>query len=174
MKKVFVCLVALFCFLFTFAENRPQDQDEINATIEQFLSNAEKAINEVNFDEALNQLNTALDLAKSIDHQRYIALSSSILSQLYYVRNDLDKAATELQRAVAIQRNIEDESGLAYSYVNYAKIFSNQNNFERSTEYLDLADNLYLKLGNPEGQGIVALNRGILALNTELKPEKAR
>src|SRR5690606_3456797 len=41
-------------------------------------------------------------------------------------------------------------------------------------EYLDLADNLYLKLGNPEGQGIVALNRGILALNTELKPEKAR
>lgn len=174
MKKVFVCLAALFCFLFTFAENRPQDQDEINATIEQFLSNAEKAINEVNFDEALNQLNTALDLAKSIDHQRYIALSSSILSQLYYVRNDLDKAATELQRAVAIQRNIEDESGLAYSYVNYAKIFSNQNNFERSTEYLDLADNLYLKLGNPEGQGIVALNRGILALNTEHKPEKAR
>ena len=140
MKKVFVCLVALFCFLFTFAENRPQDQDEINATIEQFLSNAEKAINEFDFDEALNQLNTALDLSKSINHQRYIALSSSILAQLYYVRNDLDKAATELQRAVAIQRSIEDETGLAYSYVNYAKIYSNRGNYERSTNYLNLAE----------------------------------
>ena len=128
MKKHVICLVAFFCFLLTFAENRPQDQDEINATIEQFLSNAEKAINEVNFDKALNQLNTALDLAKSIDHQQYIALSSSILSQLYYVRNDLGKAATELQRAVAIQRSIGDDSGLAYSYVNYAKIYNNQKN----------------------------------------------
>jgi len=174
MKKHVICLATFFCFLFTFAENRPQDQDEINATIEQFLSNAEKAINEVNFDEALNQLNTALDLAKSIDHQQYIALSSSILSQLYYVRNDLGKAATELQRAVAIQRSIGDESGLAYSYVNYAKIFCNQQNYERSTDYLNLAENLYTELGNTEGLGVVALNRGILALNTEQKPEKAR
>ena len=101
MKNLLICLCAFFCFLITFAENRPQDQDEINANIEQFLSNAEKAINEVDFDEALNQLKTALDLSKSINHKRYIALSSSILAQLYYVRHDLDKAATELQRAVA-------------------------------------------------------------------------
>lgn len=173
MKKLLICFSAFFCFLFTFAENRPQDQDEINANIEQFLSNAEKAINEVDFDEALNQLKTALDLSKSIDHKRYIALSSSILAQLYYVRHDLDKAATELQRAVAIQRSINDEVGLAYSYVNYAKIFNSLHNYERSTDYLDLAQEIYTQLDNTEGLGIVALNRGILALNTEKDPEKA-
>ena len=174
MKNLLICLCAFFCFLITFAENRPQDQDEINANIEQFLSNAEKAINEVDFDEALNQLKTALDLSKSINHKRYIALSSSILAQLYYVRHDLDKAATELQRAVAIQRNIDDESGLAYSYVNYAKIFNSLNNYERSTDYLNLAEEIYSKLNNSEGLGIVALNRGILALNTVKDPERAR
>lgn len=173
MKNSFICLCAFFCVLLAFAENRPQDHNEINATIEQFLSNAEKSINEVDFDEALNQLNTALDLSKSINHQRYIALSSSILAQLYYVRNDLDKAATELQRAVAIQRNIEDQTGLAYSYVNYAKIFNNLNNFERSTDYLNLAKEIYSTQENSVGLGIVALNRGILALNTENNPEKA-
>lgn len=151
-----------------------QEQDEINANIEQFLSNAEKSINEVNFDEALTQLNTALELSKSIDHQRYIALSSSMLAQLYYVRHDLDKAATALQRAVSIQREIEDEIGLAYSYVNYAKIFTAQRNEERTSEYLNLAKELYAKNEDKEGLGIVALNRAILALNVERDPEKAQ
>lgn len=175
MKNFILSILTFFCFLFAFADSnkRIQDQDEINATIEQFLSNAEIAIQEVDFDEALNQLNTALELSKSINHQRYIALSSSILAQLYYVRHDLEKAATELQRAVAIQRAIKDEVGLAYSYVNYAKIFNSQRNPDRSTEYLNLAEVIYTNLEDVEGLGIVALNRAILAINTENKPDKA-
>ncbi len=37
------------------------------------------------------------------------------------LRHDNDKAATELQRAISIQREIGDEVGLAYSYLNYRK-----------------------------------------------------
>lgn len=176
MKNFICCFALFFCTVFSLANGNKlsQEQDEINANIEQFLSNAEESINEVDFDKALKQLGTALELARSINHQRYIALSSSIMAQLYYVRHDYERAAVELQRAVAIQRNIEDEVGLAYSYVTYAKIFNAERNFERANEYLNLAQNIYSEQQDTEGLGIVALNRGILALNTESRPARAR
>ncbi|HET8753581.1 MAG TPA: ATP-binding protein, partial [Salinimicrobium sp.] len=177
MKNYSLCIISFFVVFLGFSNEgiiiQEQEQDEINANIEQFLSNAEKSINEVNFDDALTQLNTALELSKSIEHQRYIALSSSLLAQLYFVRHDHEKAATALQRAVSIQREIDDQIGLAYSYVNYAKLFTAERNEERTTEYLDLAEDIYTNNENIEGLGIVALNRAILAINIENNPEKA-
>lgn len=169
MKNFILCFAVSFCTLFASAKGNhlSQEQDEISAKIERHLSKSEESINEVEFDEALNQLNRALELSRSIDHQRYIALSSSMMAQLYYVRHEYDKAATELQRAVAIQRKIEDKEGLAYSYVNYGKIFNAERNYERSDEYLQLAKEIYTENDDTEGLGIVALNKGILAINTE-------
>lgn len=174
MKRILLCLT-ICCLLFTsgLEAQTAQQKDDKNDEIQQLLSDAEQAINEVDFDSAHNLLNIALDISRNIDHQRYIALSSSILGQLYYVRRELDKAATEIQRAVAIQRKIGDNSGLAYSYINYAKVFISERNFERANEYLDFAGNLYKELGEKEGIGLVALNRAILAINTENKPEMA-
>ena len=162
----------LFSFSYGSQENSLQKKEEIIAAIEQLLSDAEESINSVEFDTALGQLHTALELSRSIDHQRLIALSSSIMSQLYYVRHDYDKAATELQRAISIQRTIQDKEGLAYSYVNYGKIFTQKDDLERAGEYFNVAQDLYLQQNNTEGLGIVDLNRGILELKLK-KPAKA-
>ena len=174
MRHISICFVTFFFLLSVFASqaNQVQEKDEINATIEQFLSNAEQSINELDFDEALNQLNTALELSRSIDHQKYIALSSSLLAQLYYVRHENDKAITEIQRAVAIQREIGDEIGLAFSYVTYAKIFNAKRDYEQSKKYLDLAEAIYNSREDMEGLGLVALNRGILFINTVENPKE--
>ena len=137
------------------------------------LNEAEESIHKVNFDQALTQLNTALELSRSIGHQRHVAFSSSLLAHLYYVRQDFEKAATEIQRAIAIQRNINDQNGLAFSYVNYAKIFNSKGNLERATLYLDLATNIYSELDDAEGLGIVDLNRAIVMLNLQDDPGKA-
>lgn len=176
MKNITLWFLLFFCLPISseVAANNLQEPKGNNPVIERALLEAEKSIRMVDFDKALDQLNIALDLARSIDHQRYIALASSILAQLHYVRSDFDKAATELQRAVSIQREIEDDEGLAYSYVNYAKIFIAKHNFERATEYLDLAQDIYRLLGDTESLGIIALNRGILALNTEADYQKAK
>lgn len=171
MKNFTLLMVAFLFFSFSYPqENNLQEEDEINATIEQLLEDAEESINSYHFDKALRELNTALELSRSIDHQRLIALSSSILAQLHYVRHENEKAATELQRAIAIQREIEDEEGLAYSYLNFGKIFTAKRIFERATEYFNLSEKLYQKLGNTEGLGIVELNRGILYLYTAERP----
>ncbi len=169
MKNICIVVALFLCFFSVRAnqENPVQEKDEINATIEQFLSNAEESINEVEFDKALNQLNTALELSHSINHQKYIALSSSLLAQLYYVRHENDKAATEIQRAVAIQREIDDQNGLAHSYVTYGKIFNAKLESDRAMQYFDLAEELFEENENGEGLGIVYLNRGVVLLRTQ-------
>ena len=174
MKNFILLMVAISFYSFSSAQEKNlQEVDEINSTIEQLLVDAEESINSVNFDQALRELHTALELSRSIDHPRLIALSSSILAQLHYVRHENEKASTELQRAISIQREIGDEEGLAYSYLNFGKIFTAKRVFERATEYFDLAEFLYKKQGDTEGLGIVDLNRGILYLHTAERPHAA-
>lgn len=168
-------MVALLLFSFSYANQEKSllEKDEITDTIEQLLNDAEESINSAKFDAALFQLNKALELSRSIDHQRLTALASSITAQLYYVRHDYDKAATELQRAISIQRNISDKQGLAYSYVNYGKIFTQKKEYKRATNYFNIAHDLYTQQDDVEGLGIVELNRGILELNVSKKPHEA-
>lgn len=148
-----------------FQEKSQEEISEINTTIQQLLNEAEISVNVLNFENALGQLNQALELSKQINDQKYIALSSSVLAQLFYIRHDYDRAITELQRAIAIQREINDHSGLAYSYLNYAKILNAKRDFERAIKYLDLAENFYSKGDNKEHLGVVHLNRSITLIN---------
>ena len=154
-----------------FQEKTKEEIAEINTKIQQLLNGAEISVNVLNFDEALLQLNKALDLSKQINDQQSIALSSGVLGQLFYTRHDYDRALTEFQRAIAIQREIKDEAGLAYSYLNYAKVFNAKGESQRALKYLNLAEDFYTRAEDEEYIGIVHLNRAIIYLNSDRKPE---
>ena len=167
MKNIILTFLLLFCCYTSVAQQKSDEEfSEINSNIENLLNEAEISINVQDFEKALIQLNNALELSKQINDQKSIALSSSILSKLFYIRHDYNQATTELQRAISIQREINDESGLAYSYLNFAKIFNIKNDFERANKYLNLAEDYYTKENNTEYLGLVNLNRGIITLNS--------
>lgn len=172
MKNLFFSLILLFGGYtgLDVQEKTQEEISEINTRIQQLLKDAEISVNVLNFEEALSQLNKALELSKQINDQKSIALSSGVLSQLFYIRHDYDRAVTELQRAIAIQREINDDAGLAYSYLNYAKLFNAKEDFPRAINYLNLAQDYYTKENNPEFIGIVELNRAIVYLHGNNKP----
>ncbi|HZJ35926.1 MAG TPA: hybrid sensor histidine kinase/response regulator, partial [Gillisia sp.] len=168
MKNIILTFLLLFCCYTSVAQQRSNEEiSGINSNIQNLLNEAEISINVLNFEKALIQLKNALELSKQINDQKYIALSSSILSKLYYIRHDQDQAITELQRAISIQREINDEAGLAYSYLNFAKIFNVKRDYERANKYLNLAEKYYTKENNTEYLGLVNLNRGIITLNSD-------
>ncbi len=169
MKNVIFSLVLLLSSynLSAFQEKSQEEISEINTRIQRLLNGAEVSVNVLNFEEALSQLNKALELAKQINDQKSIALSSGVLGQLFYIRHDYDRAITEFQRAIAIQREINDEPGLAYSYLNYAKVFNAKGDSDRALKYINLAEDFYTKADNKEYLGIVHLNRAIIHLNRE-------
>jgi tetratricopeptide (TPR) repeat protein len=173
MKNLFFSLLLLLSSynVVAFQDKSKEEISEINTKIQQLLNGAEISVNVLNFEEALSQLNQALDLAKKINDQKSIALSSSVLGQLFYIRHDYDRSITEFQRAVSIQREINDEPGLAYSYLNYAKVLNANGDPNRAFKYLNLAEDFYKKTNDEEYQGIVHLNRAIIYLNTDKNDE---
>ncbi|SKB66817.1 hypothetical protein SAMN05660776_2408 [Salegentibacter holothuriorum] len=169
MKNFTFILIVLFWCNTSYAiqQDNPKNLQLANERIQQLINDAEVSVNTLDFDKAIEQLNSSLELSKSIDDKRFIALSSSILAKLYYIRHEFDKAITELNRAISIQREVGDEKGLAYSYVNFAKIFMAKENVTRANRYLNLAEELYLKQSNQEYLGVVSLNRAIIIQKTQ-------
>ena len=156
-------LLACCCFItFSF-----QDSTELSSKISPdeirlLLFEAEKSINTMEFDKALDQLDLAVEKSREIDHERYLALSSSIAARPYHIRHEYDKGITSLERAISAQREIGDEEGLAFSYLNYGKLFASKLDHERALKYLDLAQAYYDKENDAEQLGIVALNKAIV------------
>ncbi len=174
MKNLKLFLLLACCFItFGFQDSKINESEPTAEQISQLLSTAEHSIDMMEFDKARKELNKSLELARRIDHKRYMALSSSILARLYQVRHEYDMAITQLQRAINIQREISDDAGLNYSYVLYGKILNSKNEFQRALEYLDLAGEYYEQEENTEQLGIIALNKAIVYMNLPEKREQA-
>lgn len=165
-------LVSIFILLglLTMQAFQSKSVAEISATdteVRKLLSNAEISIQVLDFEKAHSQLNEALELAKKSGSKKSIALSSSVLSQLYYIRNDFPKAITELERAIAIQKEIEDNQGLAFSHLTYAKLFHTARSPKKAIEYINLAQQYYEAQNDLEKLGIVHLNRATINMATD-------
>ncbi len=172
MKNLKLTILLLFCCFITlgYQAQPPAQSGKVTADeIKQLLNKAENSINMMEFDQAQEELKKSLQMAKSIKHQRYIALVSSILARMYQVRHEFDKGVTELERAISIQREIDDRAGLAYSYILYGKLFYSKGEYERAIKYLDLATDYFKKEDDQEQLGIIDLNKAIVYMNVPNK-----
>lgn len=176
MRKLLFYAFVFFSIYTTqaFQEKSTAETADIDKQLRQLLSSAEISINVLNFEKAHSQLDLASELAKEIGSKKYIALSSSILSQLYYIRHDYPKAITEIERAIAIQKEMEDEPALAYSHLSYAKLFHSADSPERAIKYLNLAQDYYEKQNDKEILGIVILNRAMITLGISHSEENVK
>ncbi len=170
-----VTLLLIFSCIISFGF---QDPDINNSKpspqeIGELLSQAENSINTMEFDKAQAQLNHSLELARRIDHKRYIALASSILARMYQVQHEFDKGITQLERAISTQREIGDDAGLAYSYILYGKLFYSKHEYNRALKYLDLAEDYYDQEKDKEQLGIIALNKAIVYMGMKDKEDFA-
>lgn len=165
MKELKLTFLLFCCFLtLGFQDSKIDEAQPTPAQIQQLLNQAENSIDILEFDKAQMQLNKSLELAKRIDHKRYIALASGILARMHHVRHEYNEGITQLQRAIKIQREINDEQGLAYSYILYGKLQGTKGELDRAIKYLDLAEAYYEKEDNSEQLGIIALNKAVVYL----------
>ncbi|WP_300436771.1 ATP-binding protein [Christiangramia sp.] len=175
MKNIkLIALLFWSLIAFGFQESSPQEYSKPKPEqIKVLLTEAENSIDMMEFDKAQEQLNRSLEYATEIDHERYIALTSSILARMYQVRHEYDKGITQLERAISIQRKIDDKQGLAYSYVLYSKILNSKGERNRALNYLDLAKTYYEAEENSEQLGIVSLNKAVIYLQNENTYDRA-
>ncbi|MDN3596543.1 ATP-binding protein [Zunongwangia endophytica] len=178
MDKLKLTYFLLFSCFIVFSSNaqKIQNREEITHQIDSLLEKAEVSVNKYQFDKATDELNRSLKLAQDINHKRYTALASSITSKLEYILHDYSDAIVSLNRAIDIQRETIDETGLAYSYLSLSKILTAQNNRQGAFDYLNLSEKHYNKSNNQNLErylSLLNLQRGIIALNLDQVPNEA-
>ncbi|MBT8318599.1 MAG: tetratricopeptide repeat protein, partial [Gramella sp.] len=175
MKNFKFILIFLCCYVqFGFQDANIDEAQPTPEQIKELLSDTEILIDKMLFDKAYDNLTKALKYSKRIENKRYIALTSSILSRWHHVRHEYDKGITELERAISIQREIDDQAGLAYSYIMYGKLFNSKGNTNRAIKYFNLARRYYEKQNNTEQLGIISLNRAISFIRKPDTRERAK
>lgn len=168
MKAVTAPFLLLF-FIFSFSLTRAQEADEVtqnltNVKIDSLMGEAITSIQALEYNKSIVYLNNARNLAKSINNNNRIGLTSSNLARLYLQLNDFEKATIENNTAIAVQNEKDTPLGLGQSYIIAAQIHLKKNELQEASRKLDNAERLFTDERNRDLIAEAQFYKGKLAL----------
>lgn len=150
----------IILFLFSLEFKAQNDTTEIIKTIDlaraDFSDDPRKSI-------ALSL--KALELATAKDQKKFIAKSYNTIGSAYYYLGLYDSAEFSHQRALEIQREINDVEGLGRSYTNIGSIYSDKGLNDKAISYFLIAEKKFNLCGYSLGQAKLNNSLGILFYN---------
>ena len=112
---------------------------------------------------ALSDLSRALKIKKKLGNLSHLSVALHNIGYIY-LKFDPDSALNYLQQAESIKKKLNDKYGLSSVYLDVSQAFANKGDVSSSMAYLDLAEELAIKVG--------ALR--LLLKNYELRKELAQ
>lgn len=91
------------------------------------------------YHDALLSLQSAANLAESLEDMRTLALAERFLAQVYSRQQNLPKAEEHIQSAVAAYQRLNDKLGLVRAYGSLACIYIDTQQFQQAAHYAQLA-----------------------------------
>lgn len=173
LNKIFLIIWLSSLSLFTHAQTKEILQGEkVQDSIENYLTQASKAIKTAQLEQALINITVAKELSLDNESKKYRAKTNRVLAELYYKLGDLTSAEKQIENAINIQSKENDEIALAYSYNLYASIDTHLRNFGEAEKHLEKTSDLIEKHNIDVLKGPVRLNYGLLYIAMN-QPEKA-
>ncbi len=160
-------LLTFLLFLPILAGAQEEDlsvQKVTNKKIDSLLTAATVSIEANDYSSSAQTLINARELAKSIDNKNRIGLISSSLSRLYIQTNNFKKAREEIDLAIAMREETNEQEGLGQSYIIAAKIEQQEKEYNKASLYLTQAEELLKNKRRPELLAEIFINQGIIAL----------
>ena len=147
---MFIGRTLLFVFLFSISLCMGQNPDmgptPINNQIDSLFGSAVSAIEKMDYELSLKNLEEARQLAKTNKNENRVGLTSSYIAKVYYQLGDYEKASVECVQAMNVQRSIDDIQGLGDSYLTYAQIQLKVKDYDKVKQYLDRAEVIFQEL----------------------------
>lgn len=160
-RTLFVILFLVFSI--GFSQESEINVAATNLKIDSLHYGAVNAIEQMDYDSSLEQLDLAKSLSEKINNKSKMALSSSIISRVYYQMKEYKMAAKESVTAINMQRELEDIPELGKSYITYAEIQISLGNYDNASEYLFQAEKIITELGDSINLAKVFLAQGNIA-----------
>ena len=165
--KNYIAFLFLFCLAFPLEFVHAQSTDETEDLIYMHLEKAKDLKGILDFNEALNYCNKAINLANTIDHKEYIANSHQLIGDIYLQGKMYNKALSELQRARRIQQSNDYTEDLAKTYNLLGLAHTELMHFYQAENYFEQASLLYKQLQLNSSNTTILKNKGKLYLKQE-------
>jgi len=130
--------------------------------VKQYQKESRSALAERNYEEALIKLVAADKLASLTKNNKLkAALNISEANVNYFIKN-YPKAESEAAQAITLLKDLDEKDLLAQSFSLYGLILTRLDNFQEAEESLKKANNIYISLGNEQGQAEIIFAMGTL------------
>ena len=139
---IFVFL-ACFCSLIFAQQSGVEDEDLLALRITESIEQAKLDSNRGDYYNALNNLNKALTIAEKIDDKKSQGVIHTKIAKAQYLVDETDKANVSLNKALQIQRDIDDHGNRAISYNIKGVFHSTKEEYNDALEYYNSAKNLF-------------------------------
>lgn len=134
-----------------------------NSKIDSLLNVAVQAISASDYDTSINLLEIARSLAKDVQNDKYLGITSHTLSKIYLQSGNLEKARLENKNAITYQEKSKDIEGLAQSYINSSDIAIHTKNYARASKYIEQALVQLKGSYRPDLTAQIRINQGRIA-----------
>ncbi|APY07887.1 hybrid sensor histidine kinase/response regulator [Winogradskyella sp. J14-2] len=163
----------LFVFLASFSslifsqQGLEEDSDMLALRLQERVNQAKLESDRSDYYNALNNLEKALEIAKTIDDKISQGTTLTKIAKVRYLVGERDKANIDLQKAIQLQRENNDYGNLALSYNIQGVVYSTDQKYGLALDYYKSAKNLFEQEDLEEYISEVTLNeaKAYIALN---------
>lgn len=156
-------LLLLICAFFSLPIHANSTQDTI-VTIKLLQYNAEKAVEQQDYLEAVTLLHSANRMVSIPKYESYKPEVELSISELYLQLDYIEKAQVLAESAIRSLKRSGTSPKLGQSYVLYGKILSHKGEFNRAESYFHKADSLYKSFNDTNNEYQVIYGRAVTAL----------
>jgi len=152
-----------------------QDQPKVDAAtnimtnkkIDSLIASSIMSLEAVDYAKSLDDLRLARNLSKEIGNIKQVGLTTATIARLYIELNQFESAQEENDKAIASQRKTGDSIGVAHSYLTAATLAKVRRDYNRSSQFLTKAENIFTPFDQPHAKAKVYFEQGELSLLTQ-------
>ena len=120
-----------------------EDPDMLSIRLQERINQAKLESDRGDYYNALNNLDKALEIAKTIDDKISQGTTLTKIAKVRYLVGETDKANVALGKAIQLQRENNDDGNLAVSYNIQGVVHSTNEKYELALDYYKSARNLF-------------------------------
>ncbi|MFB9055763.1 ATP-binding protein [Mariniflexile ostreae] len=128
-NKTVLLLIMLFALSSPSQNSVIEDPELQQNTINYHIVEAQDAIDEYKYFEAQQKLDDALDLANKIDNKKSIGIIHATKGLLALIIEKPEEAIKSLNKAIEVQRIINDNENLGNSYKTFGDVYMSKKNY---------------------------------------------
>nr|WP_321231730.1 ATP-binding protein [uncultured Psychroserpens sp.] len=164
-KYYIVAFLISFSCAISAQTNETEDIDVLKMRIQNTIIKSDLDSERGDYFNAKDNLETALDLAISIDDKKSQGIIHTKIGKLQFTVSEYDKALVSLTKAAGIQRELNDDVNLAITYSIKGVLHSSKKEYKDALGYLKSAKTLFEEEGLESNITEVTFNQAKIHFN---------